>query len=48
MNTDNLLTEITATLKPYDIEKIILFGSYAYGIRNIPMDYDKSPSNKTK
>ena len=38
MNIENLLTEITATLKPYDIEKIILFGSYAYGTPNEDSD----------
>jgi hypothetical protein len=31
MDFEILLSEVTAILKPYGIEKIILFGSYAYG-----------------
>lgn len=40
MDTESLLTEIKRTLKPYDIEKIILFGSYAYGTPNEESDLD--------
>ena len=53
MNTEYLLTEITATLKSYDIEKIILFGSYAYGTPNEDSDIDlliikNIPENETR
>jgi len=53
MNIENLLTEITATLKPFDIEKIILFGSYAYGTPNEDSDIDllvikDIPENETR
>ena len=40
MNNDNILTEIAATLSQYGIEKIILFGSYAYGTPNKDSDID--------
>ena len=40
MTTENILSEITATLKQYGIEKIILFGSYAYGVPNKESDID--------
>ena len=40
MTTENILSEITATLKQYGIEKIILFGSYAYGTPNMDSDID--------
>lgn len=53
MDTEGLLTEITMTLKPYDIEKIILFGSYAYGTPNKDSDIDlliikDIPENETR
>lgn len=34
------MAEITATLKQYGIDKIILFGSYAYGVPNKDSDID--------
>jgi len=40
MNTENILIEIAATLSQYGIEKIILFGSYAYGTPNKDSDID--------
>ena len=40
MTTENILSEITATLKQFGIEKIILFGSYAYGTPNKDSDID--------
>jgi len=40
MNTKNILIEIAATLSQYGIEKIILFGSYAYGTPNKDSDID--------
>ena len=40
METKNLLTEITTILEPYGIEKIILFGSYAYGTPKEDSDID--------
>jgi len=40
METENILSEITSILKQYGIEKIILFGSYAYGIPNKDSDID--------
>ncbi|MDP3914964.1 MAG: nucleotidyltransferase domain-containing protein [Bacteroidota bacterium] len=53
MTTENILSEITATLKQYEIEKIILFGSYAYGIPNKESDIDllvikNIPENETR
>lgn len=53
MTTDNILSEITATLKQYGIEKIILFGSYAYGTPNKDSDIDllvikDIPENETR
>lgn len=53
MTTDNILAEIIATLKQYGIEKIILFGSYAYGIPNQDSDIDllvikNIPENETR
>lgn len=53
MTTENILSEITATLKQYDIEKIILFGSYAYGVPNKDSDIDllvikDIPENETR
>jgi len=53
MTTDNILSEITATLKQYGIEKIILFGSYAYGTPNKDSDIDllvikNIPENETR
>ncbi|HAQ21335.1 MAG TPA: nucleotidyltransferase domain-containing protein [Prolixibacteraceae bacterium] len=40
MEIEKILSEITAILKLYGIEKIILFGSYAYGIPNKYSDID--------
>lgn len=40
METKNLLTEIATILRPYGIEKIILFGSYAYGVPKEDSDID--------
>lgn len=40
MTTENILAEITATFKQYGIDKIILFGSYAYGVPNKDSDID--------
>ena len=40
METKKLLTEITTILQPYGIEKIILFGSYAYGTPKEDSDID--------
>jgi len=53
MDTENLLSEITAILKEYGIEKIVLFGSYAYGIPNKYSDIDllvikNIPENETR
>lgn len=53
MTTDNILSEITTTLKQYGIEKIILFGSYAYGVPNKDSDIDllvikDIPENETR
>lgn len=53
MNAENLLSEITDILKQYEIEKIILFGSYAYGIPNKDSDIDlliikNIPANETR
>ena len=53
MNAENLLSEITDILKQYGIEKIILFGSYAYGVPNKDSDIDlliikNIPANETR
>jgi predicted nucleotidyltransferase len=53
METENILLEITTILKQYGIEKIILFGSYAYGIPNKDSDIDllvikDIPANETR
>lgn len=53
MTTENILSEITNTLNQYGIEKIILFGSYAYGIPNQDSDIDllvikDIPENETR
>jgi predicted nucleotidyltransferase len=40
MTTENILSEITTTLKQFGIEKIILFGSFAYGTPNMDSDID--------
>jgi len=53
MNAENLLSEITDILKQYGIEKIILFGSYAYGKPNKNSDIDlliikNIPANETR
>jgi len=53
MEAENLLSEVTTILKQYGIEKIILFGSYAYGIPNKDSDIDlliikNIPANETR
>jgi predicted nucleotidyltransferase len=53
MTTENIMSEITATLKQYGIEKIILFGSYAYGTPDKDSDIDllvikNIPENETR
>ena len=53
MTRDSLLSEITAILKQFGIEKIILFGSYAYGTPNKDSDIDllvikNIPENETR
>jgi len=53
MDIEKILSEITAILKPYGIEKIILFGSYASGTQNSNSDIDllvikKIPANETR
>lgn len=40
MDTESLLVEISNVLKHYGIEKIILFGSYAYGKPDENSDID--------
>ncbi len=50
---EEILTEIKKTLKPFGIEKIILFGSFAYGIPNENSDIDlliikNIPENETR
>ena len=37
---DSILNDITERLKPIGIEKLILFGSYAYGTPNDDSDID--------
>ncbi|MFA5817428.1 MAG: nucleotidyltransferase domain-containing protein [Bacteroidales bacterium] len=53
MDAENLLLEITTILKQYGIEKIILFGSYAYGTPDKNSDIDllvikNIPANETR
>lgn len=53
MDAENILSEITAILKQYGIEKIILFGSYAYGTPDKYSDIDllvikNIPANETR
>ncbi len=53
MDTEQLLSEITELLKPYGIEKIILFGSYASGLQKSGSDIDllvikKIPASETR
>lgn len=53
MTTDNIFSEIATTLKQFGIEKIILFGSYAYGVPNKYSDIDllvikDIPENETR
>lgn len=53
MVTENLLSEITSILKQFGIEKLILFGSYAYGMPNKDSDIDllvikDIPANETR
>ena len=53
MDVENILSEITEILKQYGIEKIILFGSYAYGTPNKYSDIDllvikDIPANETR
>jgi len=50
---EKILAEIKKTLKPFGIEKIILFGSFAYGIPNENSDIDllvikNIPKNETR
>lgn len=40
MELDKILSEITAIIKQFGIEKIILFGSYAYGNPTEDSDID--------
>jgi len=40
MLTDNIKKEIINSLKPLDLEKVILFGSYAYGNPTKDSDID--------
>ena len=40
MLTDNIIKEIINSLKPLDLEKVILFGSYAYGNPSDDSDID--------
>ena len=40
MLTDNIKKEIINSLKPLDLEKVILFGSYAYGSPTDDSDID--------
>lgn len=40
MLTDNIKKEIINSLKPLDLEKVILFGSYAYGSPTNDSDID--------
>lgn len=53
MDIENFLSEITSILKQYGSEKIILFGSYAYGIPKKDSDIDllvikNIPENETR
>jgi predicted nucleotidyltransferase len=50
---EKILAEIKKTLKPFGIEKIILFGSFAYGKPNENSDIDllvikNIPKNETR
>lgn len=52
-NIDQIINNIIDTLKGEGIEKIILFGSYAYGTPNINSDIDllvikNIPENETR
>ena len=40
IDPEKILSEIKIVLKPFGIEKIILFGSYAYGTPNRNSDID--------
>ena len=53
MTQDSLMSEIIAVLNKFGIEKIILFGSYAYGTPNPDSDIDllvikDIPENETR
>ena len=53
MTTKNILAEIAEAFKQYGIEKIILFGSYAYGTPDKDSDIDllvikDIPENETR
>jgi predicted nucleotidyltransferase len=53
MTRDSLMSEIIAVLNKFGIEKIILFGSYAYGTPNPDSDIDllvikDIPENETR
>lgn len=53
MDIENILSETIAILKQFGIEKIILFGSYAYGVPAEDSDIDllvikNIPENETR
>ncbi|MCD6172185.1 MAG: nucleotidyltransferase domain-containing protein [Sulfurimonas sp.] len=39
-NIDDIKNDIITRLKPLDLDKVILFGSYAYGVPNEDSDID--------
>lgn len=52
-NSDKILNKVTSVLKQYGVEKIILFGSYAYGTPKEQSDIDllvikNIPENETR
>ncbi|MCX6222398.1 MAG: nucleotidyltransferase domain-containing protein [Bacteroidia bacterium] len=52
-NPDKILKEVTSIITQYGVEKIILFGSYAYGTPNESSDIDllvikNIPANETR
>ena len=48
LNIEKIKNEIVELLKPLNPEKIILFGSYAYGIPTEDSDPFSRPPNKDK
>ena len=53
INSSTILSEIASILASYGVEKIILFGSYAYGTPNENSDIDllvikNIPANETR